>query len=214
MLGWDHIRIDLHDEINADSIERLLARLPRSTTLEIGMAITETTGVSADVIDMLNQHGQRVSALILRDLKWPLPTVKAVAQIRKALQGGPASRVPLQVSPNGYFVEINRTMPFELDVDGIAFPVSSTVHTDDADTILANVHAVADMITTARRLTGKSRVSISPLALYLQKPKAGDRFPRSLIVPWLTSIVALSARAGVGSITLSVDVLENIVPTD
>src|ERR1700722_18661184 len=208
VLGWDHIRINLGDGVDADSMQRLFARCPPATMLEIGMAIDEATRVSADMTDLLNQHGVRVSTLILRDLKRPLPTAEAVARVRQALRSGPASRIPLLASPNGYFVEFNRNEPFELDVDGIAFPVSSTVHADDADTILANVGAVGDMIAAARRVTGKSLISISPLALYLRKQAAGNRFPQALIVPWLTSIVALGVRAGVDSITLSSDGLD------
>ena len=212
MLGWDHIRVDFNG-LKPNDLERLLARLPRNATLEVGIAIDETSGVSPNIVELLNRHSEQVSALILKDAKRPLPTATGVTRVRAALQGSPASRIPVLASPTGYFVELNRNELFELDVDGIAFPVSSTVHVDDAGTILENTSTVGDMIATARRLTGKPRIAISPLALYLQKPES-NRFPPALIAPWLTSIVALAAEAGVISITLSEDVVEGLVRTD
>ena len=102
-------------------------------------------------------------------------------------------------------MEFNRGQPFELDADGVAFPLSPTVHGSDARTILENASVVSDMVATARRVTGKSRVSISPLSL---SPSGNPLTLRpGVVAAWLTQVIARAAGADVASITLASDLL-------
>jgi hypothetical protein len=207
MLGWDHICIDW-DESTIGRIDRVLARLPDRATLEIGLEVDTLLISGTEVLRWLHGNAKRVSTLILRDLGRPLPTTAAVAKVRAALRNGPAQRTALLAAPTGYFAELNRGQPFELDVDGVAFPVSSTVHGDDADTILDNSRTVADMIATARRITGRERIAISPLAHYFPGGPDSANFPSSINSPWLAAAVAAAAGAAAASITLATDVIE------
>jgi len=207
LLGWDHIHVEL-DAIAVDEFERLVQRLPHNVMLEVGAPCDPLQGLSAGHVTLLNRYAERVGALILRDSSRPLPASAGVKAVRAILRGTPAAQIPLLACPTGYFVELNRNRPFDLDVDGVAFPVSSTVHGDDADTIVENFAAVGDMIATARNLTGKSRISISPLALYLPLSPAAGRYPRSLLTPWLTSLASHAAAAGVHSLTLANDIVD------
>jgi hypothetical protein len=118
--------------------------------------------------------------------------------------------IPLLAAAKGHFVEFNRNLPIPTDIDGAAFPLSSTVHGDDPETVSENIPAVSDMVQTARRLTGKSMVSISPLALYWPPSEGEKRFPSALVEPWLSGVISFAASAGVSSITLADDVVDAI----
>jgi hypothetical protein len=137
----------------------------------------------------------------------PLPTAPGIERLRAALRSTRAREIPFLASPTGYFVELNRGLPFDLDVDGIAFPLSSTVHADDSDTICENAPAVSDMIDTARQLTGKDRIGISPLALYWPPVTDSSRFPEEIVTRWLISVFAQASQAGATSLTLAPEVV-------
>jgi hypothetical protein len=208
--GWSHVRVDLTEGIKSETVGRLLAKLPPTTTLQLGLTLDEAAGAFPGAVELLSEHSQRISALLLRSANSPLPSTRVIARLREMLRGGPAGSIPLLAMPNGYFVEFNRGVPLEVAVDGVAFPLSSTVHSDDGGTITENIPAVVDMVRTARRLTGKSIISISPLALYHPPLAIQGRFPRSLITPWLSGVVSHAAVAGVSSITLSQDVVNGL----
>ena len=210
-LGWDHIRVD-GAEATTDYMERLLSRIPRDVKLEIVIS-TDRIGDLTDAIeDWVHANAARIATLILTDHRRPLPAAADVSRLRKALDAGPARPLPLLVSPGGYFVEFNRNQRLELQVDGIAFPLTSTVHSDDSATILENRCAVSDMVKTLRYLTGKSHIAISPLALNLPSRENGH-FPSALIAPWLLAVLGFAAQADVTSITLAADVLEGLGPS-
>jgi hypothetical protein len=206
MLGWEHIRVDL-DETEDSDFEELLTQLPRGTTLHLVHAVAEECPLSRSRVALLNSHSARISAIILRDRERPLPTAQAVAQVRAALRDSLGARIPLLASPNGHFVEFNRGRPFNLDVDGIAFPLSPTVHAQDAQTILENACAVRDMVTTAREVTGKSRISLSPVALCLTPAGKPLEVGRAVATAWMAAVLAQAAETGVASVTLASDLL-------
>jgi hypothetical protein len=222
MTGWDHLRVDLRstgrnlkegadvtgvDWAGTSDIERLLERLPGATMLEIGVPLEEGIEVSPEFTSLLDRYTQRVCALIVYDPKRPLPTASGIERLRTALRSTRAREIPVLASPTGYFVELNRGLRFDLDVDGIAFPLSSTVHAEDADTILENATAVSDMIHTARQLTGKDRVGISPLALYWPPVAGSSRFPEAIVAQWLVSVLAHASQAGATSLTVAPEVV-------
>ena len=206
MLGWDHIRIDL-DEVSMSRVDWVLARLPDRASLEVGLLIDTLSPLRAEVVAWLHANAKRISTLIVKDLERPLPTTATIVRVRASLRYGAAQRIPLLVAPNGYFVELNRGQAFEMDVDGVAFPVSSTVHGDDIDTILVNSRAVGDMVTTVRQLTGKARIAVSPLARYFSERSNLTDFPR-INAPWLSAAIAAASSAGATSITFANDVTE------
>jgi hypothetical protein len=206
MHGWDHLRVDI-EETTETALEALLRQLPPGTKLHAVSAIDRNLALERGSMEFLRSQSERISAVLLRSCKSPLPTAKAVAQVRAALEGTPAARIPLLASPNGHFVEFNRGQPFDLDVEGIAFPLSPTVHGEEVRTILENAAAVHDMITTARQLTKKYQIHLSPIALSLASSGNPVRIPRSIATAWTASVLAQAAEAGIASVTLSADLL-------
>jgi len=206
LLGWDHIRIDL-EEAGEDALRTLLAHLSGDTTLHLVVTVDEGSSLSRARVNLLSILAAHTSAILLRDRKRGLPTAHAVAHVREALKRTAAEGVPLLAIPNGYFVEFNRGEPFDLHVDGIAFPLSPTVHGEDAATILENAPVVRAMIETARRLTGKSHISLSPLALSLSRDAKRPDVSRSVVTAWLAEVLMQAQAVGVEAVTLSSDLL-------
>src|SRR5262249_42356360 len=117
------------------------------------------------------------------------------------------SNVRLFAATRGYYVEFNRAAPFDLDVDGVAFPLSATVHSDDAATIADNVRAIVDMANTVREVTHLREIAIAPLALYFPPRASESAFPAEAFEPWLRQTLKYAREAGVGSITFAPDVV-------
>jgi hypothetical protein len=206
MLGWDHLQIDL-DESTQSARESLLQQLPPGTKLHAVSALDRNLAAVGGSLEFLRSHSERISAVLLKSCKSPLPTAKAVAQVRAALHDTAAARIPLLASPNGHFVEFNRGQAFDLDVEGIAFPLSPTVHGGDVRTILENASTVRDMVTTARRVTKNFQIHLAPIALLPASSGDPVAIPKSVATAWLASVLVQAAEAGVASVTLSPDFL-------
>jgi hypothetical protein len=108
---------------------------------------------------------------------------------------------------HGYFVELNRSVPLDLPVSGIAFPLTATVHSDDEETIADNVATIRDMAATLRHLKPSAQIALAPLGLYYPASPGSPRFPPRLVAPWLTAMIIDAAAAQVASITLAEDAI-------
>lgn len=209
-LGWDYIQVPLKPD-EPEGLEDWLGALSEHTQLELTLLLARDTDLTTSVVDLLRKYRLRIGRLLLKDAHLALPTAEAVAKIRATLLAGDVDGIPLLAVPRGQFVELNRDVPLDLPVDGIAFPVSSTVHSDDPTTIADNLGAVTDMVGTTLRITEGTQVSIAPLALYFPAVENPSSFPKPLVIPWLAGIVARAASAGIASITLAADVVERML---
>lgn len=211
LLGWDHVQVPLNPN-EPGGLEEWLAVLPEYTQLELALLLGDDTELAIGVVDLLRKYRLRIARLLLRDTHFALPAANSVEKIRATLLAGEVDGIRLLAVPKGHFVELNREVPLNLPVDGFAFPLTSTVHSEDPTTIIDNIAAVTDMVGTALRITGKkAQVSIAPLALYFPTAENPGSFPEPLVIPWLTGIVARAAAAGVASITLAADVVERLL---
>jgi hypothetical protein len=137
------------------------------------------------------------------------PDAAAVVRVRKLLEEIYSENRPqLLTTTAGYFVEFNRGIPVQTNADGVAFPVSATVHAADRWTIAENPSAIVDMVRTARQLSGCTQVSIAPLALHYPHAAVPETFPAELVAPWLVASIAAAAVVQVEAITLAADVLD------
>jgi hypothetical protein len=209
---WHHIRFDLRGRAEPDMFDDALQSMPAWTKMELSLAVDGQELLLPAVLNLLERHRGRICTILLRSTGSPLPTREAIADLRAPLHSRLESLVPVLIEPRGYFVEFNRGLPFDLPVDGIAFPLSPTVHSDDAQTIASNASVAQDMVRTARHLMPRGEVAISPLALY-HPPSLHMRFPSALIAPWLVGTLAQAASAGVASVTLADDVVNGLSMT-
>jgi hypothetical protein len=203
IMPWDHIQIRL-DKVTPAMLEECCSVLPTATMLELVVKVEEGVDGSADLFASLKEHSSKISRILLTHKTYPLPSKREVAEGRDMLQKQLRCQRPIFLLPNGYFVELNRGRPLEFDIDGIAFPLSPTVHATDRESVLGNIEAVGDMVNSARGLASVSRIAIAPLAAYFPHRECGY-FDNELWKPWLTKTIARLSAAGVTSITLGSD---------
>ncbi|HET9444914.1 MAG TPA: hypothetical protein VFO35_01560 [Steroidobacteraceae bacterium] len=204
---WDHLHVDLVGQELA-ALRRLLA-FPAAGRLEIAVDAAIPAGAMSEWSAYLRNHRERIARLLLYGPGTCLPSRQSIEAWQEALDGATAGQgIPLFAATRGYFVEINRAVPVVAATTGVAFPLTATVHSDDADTLMSNVSAVRDMIGTARHLMPGSAVALAPLALYYPPAATRGGLPGDVVTRWFAATASNAAAAGVSSITLAEDLLD------
>ena len=133
-----------HFGVEAAQSLTVLRRLLESEALpkiEIGTEARNDVP-SLELLALLSTHRERVARLLLYGPRTSLPPVAMVERWRRQLGSTGSQRdIPVLVATRGCFVEFNRGVAFDATVSGIAFPLTATVHSDDAETISDNVTA-------------------------------------------------------------------------
>lgn len=206
-LSWQHDQIDAGLLRSADNRRRLSET--SSTGVELCFTLDDRGNDDSDVITWMLEHAGRIRRILAYGAGAALPSSAALRQLREKLAAQSSSLPPILTATRGYFVEFNRSVQIPGPADGIAFPLTATVHSDDAATIISNVPALADMARTARELAGQGDLVLAPLALY-HPPVHPTRFEASLAAPWLVACLCESACAHVHSVTLGANVIEAV----
>jgi len=159
---------------------------------------------------LLSKHRPRVQRFFLYSAEVAVPAPKDFQRFRRELEEFPAlTDVPVLAATQGYFVEFNRAVPSNEPYSGLAFPLTSTVHSDDVETVVDNVGTIRDIADTTRKLLLGRLIAVAPLALYYPS-NSPRRFPARLARPWLVALVIESALAGVTSVTLANDIIAEL----
>jgi hypothetical protein len=207
--AWRHVHLTAGNVATLAALLTVLESTP-STTLEV--AVDAEVEPPLELLNLLSAHPARVSRLLLSGSQHsPIPSAASVERWRTRLKvPGDAASIPCLVATPGYFVEFNRETTVETAASGIAFPLTATVHANDAETIADNVSTIRDIAATARSRTGLGDIAIVPLALYHPRTTNPQHFPTELVLPWLAATLIHAALARVGSVTLSEELLEGI----
>jgi hypothetical protein len=201
--AWDYLHVDLSGRDH-----RMLASLLQASgtqQLEIGLDADVEPASLADWVNVIGEHRARIVRILLYGQAVSLPSVAALEHWHRAMGDAFTPRLPIFAATRGYFVEFNRAVPFTPPVDGIAFPLTATVHSDDPETVMSNVGTVRDMAETARRLTKTAAVALVPLALYHPQATKPVQVAEAFLLEWLTATRRHATAAGVTSITLADD---------
>jgi hypothetical protein len=201
--AWDYLSVDLSGR-DYRALASLL-QASRTQQLEIGLDADVGPASLASWIDVIGEHRARIVRILLYGQAVSLPSVAALERWRRAMGDALTPRLPIFAATHGYFVEFNRAVPFTPPVDGIVFPLTATVHSDDPETVMSNVGTVRDMAETARRLTKTAAVALVPLALYHPPAAKPVQVPEAFVLKWLTATLRHATEAGVTSITLADD---------
>jgi len=199
---WSHLQVGLPAMGGAPALRRALA----ATECGIELGIEEGV-LDPEIVDLVGRHPARVQRILLSGPRAAPPSARALAAWRSALSSEGAHAIALFAATRGYFADLNRTLPLAGSPDGFAFPLSSTVHGDDPDTLINNVPAVLDIAETVRRHMPGSLVSLAPLALHYPARASLAPVPANLACAWLVAVLIRAAGAGVTAVTLSADVI-------
>lgn len=201
--AWDHIHVDLTGK-EPSALRAVLQS--SSSQLEIGVdARPLEQGGGIEWVSLVRAHRERIARIILYGPGISLPSEPTIKLWHNLLNVPEGRFIPLFAATRGYFVEFNRSVPFEAPIAGIAFPLTATVHSDDAETIVGNVATVRDMAQTGRHLTSTSEIALLPLALYHPPAAAATKLSEPQVVRWLMATLRHAVAARVTSITLADD---------
>lgn len=204
---WHHVHFDVTRPEGAAALRTLL-RASSARSIEIAVGQTQQGGVPADQLELMATYSGRIARVLIYGEGTALPTKSDSEQWRRTLDRPALAHVPLLAATRGYYVEYNRSVPLDAAVKGISFPLTATVHSDDAATIVDNIRTIHDMAETARELTGLAPLALAPLALYF--PPTSKRFPPQLVAAWFAATLIHAALAGISSITLADDLVDAI----
>lgn len=209
--NWSHLHFDagrLEDPAELREVFAAEATAP----LHVGFEVQ--TDVHDEAIALFVEHRKRIARLLLYGHGTSLPSATAISGWQLRLQNAAEDwDIPISAGTRGHFVELNRGTRFDLPVSGIAFPLTATVHSDDAETICGNVRAIQDMARTGLRLTGVDQISTIPLALYHPPSRLAQSFPATLVAPWLAATLIHAALGGVDTVTLACNILDSLAAT-
>jgi hypothetical protein len=184
----------------SDSNVGAFPKIARQMDREVEVAIEHDLAPTPAVLKSMGALNGRASRAVLYGEDNAPPSDASIRLWKEAID------IPIFAGTHGYFVEFNRQRQLSGEAAGIAFPLTSTVHGDDPDTIIDNIPTIVSMAETARKLTGYERIVISPLALYHPSGVRAERFPAHLVRPWLIAMLIHSAAARIESIVLSDDI--------
>src|SRR3569833_960032 len=191
-----HIQFRIADNESSAELEKLLMQIPTSTSLEVAIEPQQNARALREILSRLSEHKQRIERLLV---------FGDISEEFRALDD-----VLVLAATHGYFVEFNRGTPLSYHLSGIAFPLTATVHSDDADTIVDNVATIRDIADSARKLLPNPSIALAPLALYHPKPQPPREFPAHLAKPRLVASIIEAALASGTSITLDDDAVREL----
>lgn len=206
-VSYRHYYIDATNAAGLDHLRALLEWSPHAR-IEVGVDAQDHRALPSHQLSLVREHIGQIKRVLVFGAGTVLPSAWAIESWRRAIQDATSSQVPVLAATRGYYVEYNRSAPLGAATQGIAFPLSATVHTDELGTIIDNVATVADMSSTARKLMRLAEVAVVPLALYYPCTPAQANFPPPLVLPWLTATTIHAALSGVTSITLAHELIE------
>jgi hypothetical protein len=203
--AWRHIQIDLSRPGAGAEFTPALLDVLTDTKLEIGVP----EDALADLPNSLRKSQERIARILVYGAGPAAPCAQAVSRWRESLNQPGAPAIPVLAAARGYFVEFNRGVSWESDSESIAFPLTATVHGEDALTIAENVGTVFDIAETARALTHSESLAIAVAPLALHYPaKMPRRFPREMFAPWCAATLMHCAAAQIASVTLADDLVQ------
>lgn len=208
--SYRHYYIDATDDSALDHLRSLLNWLPHAR-IEVGVDARDNRALPSHQLSLVREHISQIKRVLVYGTGTGLPAAWAIESWRRAIQDATSSQVPVLAATRGYYVEYNRSEPLATATQGIAFPLTATVHSDEVGTIVDNVATVADMANTAKQLMRLAELSIVPLALYFPSTPQRSNFPPPLVLPWVTATTIHAALSGVTSITLAQELIEVVL---
>jgi hypothetical protein len=208
--SYRHYYIDATEASGLDNVRSLLEWSPHAR-IEVGVDAQDHRALPSHQLALVREHIAQIKRVLVYGSGTGLPSAWAIESWRRVVQEATSSQVPVLAATRGYYVEYNRSAPLAAPTQGIAFPLTATVHSDEVDTIVDNAATVADMASTAKQLMRAAELAIVPLALYYPGTPHQANFPTPLVVPWLAATTIHAALSGITSITLAHDLIEVVL---
>jgi len=166
-LHMDHLRVDLHLS-DPDS----QARLERAEqegralgcALELALFVTDKADPELRALEARLPCTVPVARVLVFHENEPTTSRQWVERVRARL-GPRLAGVPIGGGTNLYFAELNRSRPDPAGLDAVAYSINPQVHASDERSLVENLEAQRDTLTTARSFCGDLPLVVSPVTL-------------------------------------------------
>ncbi len=174
-----HLRADGKDLARAIQEHRIL-QAPLELAIHLG---ADPEAELQTLAKMLAAQKPKIDRCLVFHTGEKSSNAKWAALARETLKGMAAS---FGAGTNAYFAELNRERPETAPIDFLTFSLNPQVHAFDNASLVENLEAQADAVTSARRFAGGKNIVVSPVTF---KPRfnpnatAGEEAPRPDTLP-------------------------------
>ena len=159
-----HVRVEArHPWRELESAGEIARRL--NCRLELAVTLSDSVEMEAQcllaALEALRPPLARV--LVFHDLNWVTPE-RIFTPVRKALAQHDAA-IPIFVGTVANFAELNRDRPLFSGPTGLCYAIQPQEHSFDNDSLIECCAAIADTVSTARRIRGDCSICVSPITL-------------------------------------------------
>jgi hypothetical protein len=163
----DHLRADLN--LNDPDCVTRLDRAEREssalgTSLELALFLTSDSDLGLEALEARFPLASPISRVLVFHENEPTTNPRLLNQVRARI----APRlpgVPIGGGTNLNFADLNRKRPDPSSFDVVAYSINPQVHAKDETSLIENLEAQRDTVTTARSFCGNLPVVISPVTL-------------------------------------------------
>lgn len=166
-LQLDHLRVDLN--LNDPDWAVRLERAQRESgalgaSLEIALFLTSDPNPGLEALEARFPLASPISRVLVFHENEPTTNPRLLdlvrARIAPHLPG-----VPMGGGTNLNFADLNRKRPDASSLDVVAYAINPQVHAKDETSLMENLEAQRDTVTTARSFCGQLPVVVSPVTL-------------------------------------------------
>lgn len=215
-----HVRVDI-DTTAPDWRERLVRAAEEAralgAALEVAVFVSSDPGALDRAAGALRAEEIPVARVLAFDHAEPTSSARTVEAVRSSFS--PAlGEIPIIGGTNIFFTDINRHRPDLDGVDGIAWPITATVHASDDTSLIETAAMHGETVRAARAFCGDKTLHVTPVTFNARfnphatapvpepvrgelPPQVDARQPSLLAAAWTVASLRTLAQSGVASVT-------------
>ena len=215
-----HLRVEI--EPDAPGWRERLARAALDArsleaALELAIFVPNDPGLLDAVASALHEEQVPVARVLAFSRDEPVSSAKTVALAREHL-GAAVDPAPIVGGTNVFFTDINRFRPELTHVDGIAWPITATVHASDDASVAEMPPMHGETVRSARAFCSDRTLHVTPITFNMRfnphatgplpavaagelPPQVDRRQPSLLGAGWTMASLRHLAESGVSSVT-------------
>lgn len=215
-----HVRVDI-DTAAPDWPDRLGRAADEARTLdaalEVAVFVSSDPGALDQVAGALRAADIPIARVLAFDQSEPTSSTRTVEAVRRSFSAA-LGEVPVIGGTNIFFADLNRHRPDLGGVDGIAWPITATVHASDDTSVIETAATHGETVRAARAFSGDKTLHVTPVSFNarfnphatvpLPEPGRGElppqvdvRQPSLLAAAWTVASLHTLAESGVDSVT-------------
>jgi D-apionolactonase len=215
-----HLRVDI--EPGAPDWRERLARAALEAraldaALELAIFVPEDAGLLDSAAAALREEQIPLARVLAFSRDEPVSSARTVALVRDHLRAAVGS-TPVVGGTNVFFTDINRFRPDLTDVDGIAWPITATVHASDDASVAETPPMHGETVRSARAFCRDRTLHVTPVTFNMRfnphatgpalevapgdlPPEVDRRQPSLLGAGWTMASLRHLAESGAASVT-------------